>query len=431
MQTVIMAGGKGTRISSIAVDIPKAMICVLGKPVLQYQIECLVGQGFRDIFLSIGHLGQVISDYFGDGSQFGARITYCLEEEPLGSGGALTVLREQLQNDFLLVNSDIIFDMDLSRLVRFHHAHGALVTLTTHPNSHPFDSGLIFADAQGRVMNWLHKEDARTIYRNRVNAGIQVLSAQVLRPFDKVRQIDLDREILKPLVSTGNVFAYDTPEYIHDMGTPERYRQVCEDMKQNRVSVKNLSVPQRAIFLDRDGVLNVHKGFLTRWEDMELLPSVGEAVRIINASGALAIVITNQPVIARGECTWAELEDIHNAMEMLLGREGAYVDGIYICPHHPNQGFPGERPEYKCDCACRKPKPGLLFQAAEEYNIDLNISWMVGDSVSDLLAGQAAGCRVTLIGPSGGDPSVLTYPSLLQFVQDELAMKERDGGAVQ
>lgn len=426
MQAVIMAGGKGTRISSIAADIPKPMIRVSGKPVLEYQIECLVRQGFQNIIISIGHLGQMITDYFENGIRYGARITYCREEKPLGSGGALTMLRNQLQKDFLLINGDVIFDMDLNRLVKFHRTHHALVTLTTHPNSHPFDSGLVFANNEGRVTDWLHREDTRTIYRNRVNAGIQILSPEVLSPFDTICPMDLDRQILKPLIATDRVFAYDTPEYIHDMGTPERYWQVCEDVDSGRVHAKNLSVPQRAIFLDRDGVINVHKGFIHRWEDMELLPGAGEAIAQINASGFLAIVVTNQPVIARGECTWKELEMIHNAMETLLGKAGAYVDGILVCPHHPDRGFPGERPEYKINCDCRKPKPGLLLKASEKYNIDLSKSWMIGDSESDLLAGQAANCHIAYIGQENKFSDVPSYSSLLHFVKNSPALSERE-----
>lgn len=419
MKAVIMAGGKGTRISSISADIPKPMIRVEGKPVLQYQIEWLVRQGIADIILSIGHLGQVIRDYFGDGSQLGARITYYQETAPLGSGGALTALRQQLTEPFLLINGDIIFDIDLGRLLDFHSAHNALATLAAHPNSHPYDSGLLFTDGECRVTSWLHKEDPRTVYHNRVNAGVHVLSPEVLSPFDTVRPLDLDRDILKPLVPSGRLYAYDTPEYIHDMGTPERYRQVCEDVAKGRVGAKNLFQPQRAVFLDRDGTLNVYKGFLRTAEELELLPGVAEAIRAINASGYLAVVVTNQPVIARGECTWEELEQIHNTLETLLGKEGAYLDAIYVCPHHPDRGFEGERPEYKIVCDCRKPKPGLLLQAAEKYHIDRASSWMVGDSACDVKAGQAAGCHTALIGNPEQIPGVPSYAGLLEFVKDE------------
>lgn len=137
-------------------------------------------------------------------------------------------------------------------------------------------------------------------------------------------------------------------------------------------------------------------GFLRNIEDFELIEGVAEAIKFINQSGYLAIVVTNQPVIARGEVTWEELNEIHKKMATLLGKEGAYVDGIYICPHHPDKGFEGERPEYKIDCNCRKPKPGLLLQAAKDFNIDLSESYMIGDSHRDVEAGENAGVKKSI-----------------------------------
>ena len=153
----------------------------------------------------------------------------------------------------------------------------------------------------------------------------------------------------------------------------------------------------KAFFLDRDGTINKYVGFLRNIDDFELIEGVSEVIKEINQSGYLAIVVTNQPVIARGEVTWDELNEIHKKMATLLGKDGAYVDAIYICPHHPDKGFEGERPEYKFDCDCRKPKPGLLLQAARDFNIDLSQSIMIGDSNSDVEAGESAGCKSVLI----------------------------------
>ncbi len=414
MKTVIMAGGKGTRISSIAGDIPKPMIKICGKPVLETQIESLVRQGFREIILTVGHLRQVIMDYFGDGSRFGAEITYYEETEPLGSGGALLRLRDRLTEDFLLLNGDAVFDVDFHRFAGFHQRKGGLATLFTHPNSHPYDSGLIITEENGAVTQWLSKEDPRPeFYRNRVNAGIHILSPEVLR-CGAAGKVDLDRQLLKPLAGTGKMFAYDSPEYVKDMGTPERYESVCRDFRCGTVSARNLRNPQKAVFLDRDGTLNRYVGFLRTPEELELLPGAGEAVRRINASGYLAILVTNQPVIARGEVTFAELTRIHNKLETLLGREGAYLDAIYFCPHHPHGGYAGEVQELKIDCDCRKPKPGMLIKAAGDYHIDLSQSVMVGDSESDILAGAAAGCRTVLLG-QGDFGQDETYKDLLDF----------------
>lgn len=389
-----MAGGKGTRVASVNSAIPKPMLPIRGKPVLQHQIECLKRQGILGITLAIGHLGEQISSYFEDGSQFGVHIGYIKEEDPLGTAGALFYLKGRVADDFLFLNGDLIFDVDFRRLIDFHKGHEAMATLLAHPNDHPCDSGILLADSAGRVTGWLTKEEERGWYHNCVNSGIHILSPALLDQIDAPRKIDLDREILKPLILSGRIFVYRTPEYVKDMGTPERIAQVERDLETGLVRKKNLSQKQKAVFLDRDGTINKYVGFLRKPEEFELLEGAAEAIRKINQSGYLAIVVTNQPVIARGEVTWEGLDEIHRKMETLLGQEGAYLDGIFICPHHPDKGFPGERPEYKIDCGCRKPKPGMLLQAAEKYNINLTESWMVGDQPQDAEAGLAAGCSV-------------------------------------
>lgn len=422
MKTVIMAGGKGTRIASVNAEVPKPMIPILNKPILEHQLECLHRQGYDDIILVIGHLGHVIRDYFGDGSgispatgkPFGVHIQYIVEDAPLGTAGALYYLKEQITDDFLLLCGDVIFDVDLSRFYHFHKAHQGIATLFTHPNSHPYDSGIIMADDTCRITRWLHKEDDRLWYRNRVNAGLHFFSPRIFEHplLQTLQKVDLDRQILKPLIQDGELFAYDSPEYVKDMGTPDRFYAVTEDIRSGKVRQKNLDKLQKCVFLDRDGTINRYVGFLTHIDQLELLPGAAEAVRRINESGYLAIVVTNQPVIARGEVTTAQLQQIHDKLETLLGQEGAYVDAIYYCPHHPHKGYAGEIPELKIDCDCRKPKPGMLLQAAKDFHIDLSASYMVGDRESDTLAGQAAGCTPILVGETGN------YSSLLSFTQE-------------
>ena len=299
----------------------------------------------------------------------------------------------------MLLNADAIFDIDFNRFVQYHKKKGGLVTLFTHPNNHPYDSGLIIADENCAVQQWLTKEDNRDeYYRNRVNAGLHVISPKILDVEITTPKVDLDRQLLKPLSGTGQMFVYDSPEYVKDMGTPERYESVCKDFIAGKVQARNLANKQKAIFLDRDGTINEYVGFLRKIDDFRLIEGVSDAIKKMNQSGYLVIVVTNQPVIARGEVTYEELQMIHNKMETLLGNDGAYVDAIYYCPHHPHKGYEGEVPELKIDCECRKPKPGMLIKAAEEYNIDLSQSWMIGDGENDVNAGVAAGCNTILIG---------------------------------
>lgn len=436
MKTVIMAGGRGTRISELFPDIPKPLIPIDGVSVLEREIISLRDQGFKDIILTVSYKADQIIDYFEVGKKLGINISYFKEETPLGNAGALVKMRANgtLEGDFLLLNADSLFDIDFNRFVDYHNEKKALITLFTHPNSHPYDSGLIFADKDKKVEQWLTKEDKRPEwYKNRVNAGLHVINASVLDALisqadaigtidestGKSVKVDLDRQILKLLCGSGKMYCYDSPEYVKDMGTPERFEAVCRDFKSGVVIAKNLKNKQKAIFLDRDGTINKYVGFLRNIDDFELLPGVAEAIKAINNSGYLAIVVTNQPVIARGEVTFDQLNEIHNKMETLLGQEGAYLDAIYFCPHHPDNGYEGEIPELKIDCDCRKPKPGMLLKAAKDFNIDLNQSWMVGDVKNDILAGKNAGCKTALIGTDdyGQDD---TFDSLLSFTRSFL-----------
>ena len=413
MKTVIMAGGRGTRIASVANDVPKPMINICGKPILEHQIDNLKACGLTDIILVIGYLGEKIKDYFGDGSRFGVCIEYFIEDHPLGTAGALFKMT-QLTEDFLLLCGDVIIDVDFNRFIAFHKEKKAWASLVAHHNGHPYDSSLLVTKIEApktaggmpvdthQVICWMAKEDERLYYKNRVNAGIELISPELLKETMKnfvprhpetPDKIDLDRDVLKINIGSGRIYAYDTPEYVKDMGTPDRFFEVENDIKTGKVHAHNLKNRQKAIFLDRDGTINKMVGFITKPEQFELLPGVAKAIKAINKSGYLAIVITNQPVIARGDCTFEQLQTIHNKMETELGKEGAFVDAIYVCPHHTDKGFSGERPEYKCDCDCRKPKPGLLLQAAKDFNIDLSQSYMIGDSDGDVRAGENAGVK--------------------------------------
>ena len=413
MKVVIMAGGKGTRITTVRSDIPKPMIEIGGKPILEHQIENLKAYGLFDITLVIGHLGYIIKDYFGDGSKFGVKISYFNEDHPLGTAGALFKIKK-LTKDFLLLCGDIIFDVDFKKFITFHNEHKAWASLIAHPNGHPYDSSLLVTEIAEptelggmptethKLIRWISKEDKNFYYKNRVNAGIEIISPNLLHETIKTfvprnpnvpDKVDLDLDVLKKNINSGKIYIYDTPEYIKDMGTPDRYYETEKDIIRGRVRSRNLKNKQKAIFLDRDGTINKYVGFITKPEQFELLSGVTEAIKSINRSGYLAIVITNQPVIARGICTFKDLQVIHNKMETELGKAGAFVDGIYICPHHTDKGFVGERPDYKFDCSCRKPKPGLFFQAAKDFNIDLSESYMIGDSLSDQEAGINAKCK--------------------------------------
>lgn len=415
MKAVIIAGGKGTRLHSVSTEIPKAMFPVLGKPILEYQLESLVRSGVSDITLIVGHLKESIMAYFEDGRSFGVKIRYIEEDEPLGTAGALYYLKRE-EHPFFLVFGDLMLDIDFSRFMAFHKERQSMITLYVHPNGHPYDSDVIVADQSDKVMRILSKKAMRDFYyHNLVNAGVYCIDPKALELIERPAKMDLEKNLISKLITCGGVYAYKCTEYVKDMGTPERLEAVSADVRNGIVSTRSLKRKQRAIFLDRDGTINEYVSFLRRTEQFRLLPRVTEAIRKINVSPYLAIVATNQPVIARGEVSFEELEEIHKKMEVELGRGGAYLDDIFFCPHHPHKGFPGEVSELKIDCACRKPKPGMLLRAAEKYNIDLSSSWYVGDTTMDAQTGTNAGTRTILVrtGEAGLDGKYDAQPDYI------------------
>ena len=416
MKAVIMAGGKGTRLQSISKDVPKPMFPILNKPIIEYQIESLKKSNIKDITIMLGHLGDIIKDYFGNGEKWGISIDYVQENVPLGSAGSLYYIKNSIKNDFILLFGDIILDIDFNRFYNFHVNNDADITLFAHPNSHPYDSDLLVVDDDKRVTNVISKNMMRQeYYNNLVNAGIYCINPKVLSAIDKEEKLDLDKDIVQTVVKDGKVFAYVSSEYAKDMGTPDRLEQVKNDIQNHTVFKRSLVNKQKAIFLDRDGTINYLRGYIKKDEDFELMPNVVEAIKLINNSEYLAIVITNQPVVARGECSYEMLKLIHKKMETLLGNGGCYLNGLYYCPHHPDSGYKGEIINLKIDCDCRKPKIGLIKSAINDYNIDINSSWFIGDSTVDIKTGENAHLRTILLntGESGKDGKFKVKPNYI------------------
>ena len=398
MQLVIIAGGKGTRLG--LKDIPKPMCPINNKPLLQYQVELAKRYGIDEIFILSGHLSQVIVNYFGDGSKFGVKIHHVVEPHPLGTAGSLKLIEDQLTDRFLVFYGDVVMDFDISSFIKFDSQDtDTLGTLLVHPGNHPYDSDLVEVNSDNDIIGFLPKPHPKDLlYRNLNNAAVYILSPVILRFIPEDQNLDFGKDIFPKLVSEGyRLRAYDTPEFIRDMGTPDRLKVIEKDVVSGLVSSLNKENPRKAIFLDRDGTINENMDIHPSVENFCLLPGAADAIRKINETHYLAVVVTNQPMIAKGFLTFPELEKIHKKMETLLGNERAYLDRIYFCPHHPEKGFAGELPVLKVDCDCRKPKPGMLLQAARDLNIDLSNSWMIGDSLSDIEAGRRAGCNAILL----------------------------------
>jgi mannose-1-phosphate guanylyltransferase/phosphomannomutase len=398
MKIVIIAGGQGTRIASVNADIPKAMIPINGKPIIEYQVELAKRYGFTDFLFIIGHLGAKISEYFGDGSKWGVSIDYFQEEKPLGTAGALGLLKDKLNEEFFVFYGDTVMDFDMKAMLEFHREHNADATLFVHPNDHPFDSDIIELNHDGRVSNFFIKPHPQDfVSHNIVNAALFIFSPAILKEIEGGVKANIEKDVLPRCLSHGlNLYGYVSAEYIKDMGTPDRYYDVSADVTSGKVRRLNRANKRPCVFLDRDGVINKEVNLLNRPEQMELIDGAAEAIRYINQKGYLAIVVTNQPVIARNLCSLDELDYIHATLETMLGREGAYLNGIYVCPHHPDAGYPEERKEYKIKCECRKPAPGLLLRAAKDWNIDMSQSLMIGDQDRDYQAGINAGVKESI-----------------------------------
>lgn len=418
MQAVIMAGGKGTRLASLTKDeIPKPMIPIMGKPLLEWQIEQLKSNGINDVTMVIGHLGDKIKAYFGNGQAYGINVQYVEEKEPLGTAGAFYFLRELLKEQyFLLVFGDVFFDIDIARMECFHREKEAAATLFVHPNGHPFDSDLVTLDRNGKVKNLDSKHNDRDYwYDNCVNAGFYILNREICECVAIPEKTDLEKDILCPLIDSGSVYGYRSPEYIKDVGTVGRIKKTIEDIENGFIAEKCLKKKQKCIFLDRDGTINQHRGLVYKEEEFILESCATEAIRKINESGRLGIVITNQPVVARGLCDIEDVEYIHKKLSTLLGKEGVYLDDILYCPHHPDKGYPEENPLYKIPCECRKPKIGMIVEAVKRYNIDLSDAWIIGDTTMDIQTGRNAGIKTALVmtGEGGKDCKFDVKPDLV------------------
>lgn len=399
MKVVIIAGGQGTRIASVHAEIPKAMIPIDGKPILEYQIEMAKRYDYTDFLFIIGYMGDQIEDYFANGEKWGVTIEYFKEEIPLGTAGALGYLKEKLTEDFFVFYGDTVMDIDMNSMLEFHRIKQSDGTLLIHPNDHPYDSDIVDISQDGKVLHFYNKPHPEGfISRNMVNAALFIFSPRILQYIESGVKSHIEKHILTRCLKGGlNLYGYVSFEYIKDMGTPDRYSSVCNDVLSGKVTRLNKKYSRPAFFLDRDGVITKEVDLLHIQDQLELIDGVAEAIRYINHKGYLVIIVTNQPVIARNLCSIEELEAIHAKMETLLGMEHAYLNAIYYCPHHPDAGYPEERKEYKIECKCRKPKPGMLLKASLEWNIDLSKSFMIGDRKSDIEAGNNAGVKESIL----------------------------------
>lgn len=423
MKVLIVSGGKGSRLKAITGDLPKPLVPFGAVSLLELLIAQCVRYGFEEIHLLTGYNSGAIEGQIGDGHQLGARVVHHPEPEPLGTAGSIKSIEPLLGTEpFLVLYGDVFIDMDLGRLVDFHRGHAGVATLVVHPNDHPYDSDLIEARDDRIIAFHSKPRFGDAPYFNMVNAGAYVLDPTLLSRIPVGRMTDLGRDIFPAAVADGEAFyAYNTPEYLKDIGTPERYEHVLQDYLSGRCARRRLDQKRRAVFLDRDGTINEYRGLLCHPDEFRLLPSAAAGIRLLNHNDWLCVVTTNQPQLARGDLDCDGLASIHKVMEHQLGAEHAWIDATYFCPHHPDSGFEGEVPELKIKCDCRKPAGGMFRQAAERFNIDLTASYVIGDTTLDLAAARTIGARSILVetGLAGRDDKYQVTPD--HIVPDLLA----------
>ena len=426
-QAVILAGGKGTRLQERLGGLPKPLIDIGGVPLLERQILLLKRYDFDRLIILVSHAAESIIEFCAKHQNWGLDLQCIKDETPCGTAGATLAVLDSLAEEFLVVYGDTMLEVDLDRFYAFHSKdRSAGATLFLHPNDHPQDSDLVDMSDDGVIQGFHpYPHDPDRYYRNLVNAALYWVRKRALQPWAGAGgMLDFGKQLFPAMLKEDlRLRGYVSPEYIKDAGTPDRLDRVTADLESGKIERSALSHSQSVVFIDRDGTLNKEVDHLNHPEQLQLLPGVGEAIRRLNLSEHRCCVVTNQPVIARGECSFAGLRAIHNKLDTLLGQQGAYLDRLYYCPHHPDKGFDGERPELKVVCDCRKPATGMIDAADKDLNVRRDRSWLIGDSTVDIAAARNAGLMSIMVetGYAGldGRHAVLPdfcFPDLLQSV---------------
>jgi histidinol-phosphate phosphatase family protein len=400
-QAIILAGGKGTRLAARLGGRPKPLVDLGGRPLLEHQLRLLHRFRFEQVLVLVNHRAEQIVEFIDLHRGFGMDVRCIDDGEPLGTAGATLAILDRLEPETLVVYGDTMLEVDLDRFHAFHAQEpGTAATLFLHPNDHPHDSDLVELDDDGRVVAFHpYPHAAGRDHANLVNAALYWVARDALAPHrGRPGPLDFGKDLFPAMLAGGaSLRGYNSPEYIKDCGTPERLDKVERHLGSGRIARSSLAHPQAVVFVDRDGTLNEEISHLKHPDQLRLLPGVAEAVRRLNGSEYRVCVATNQPVVARGDVSFAELRAIHDRLETLLGRGGAYLDRIYVCPHHPHRGYAGERPELKIDCACRKPGTGMVDRAGGDFNLDRARSWFVGDTTVDVETARRAGLRSVVV----------------------------------
>lgn len=373
------------------------MIRFHGRPFLAYLLDQLKDQGITDLVILTGYLAEQIEDYFGDGSSYGMHISYAHSPVEAETGQRLLDAAHLIAPNFLMLYCDNLWPMQLAPMWQEFQQSQAMAMITVYNNRDGYTRNNVKVDENQRVKIYDHRRTTPGL--NGVEIGYAILRKKVLDYLPK-QNVRFEHTVYPALVSERMLHAYQTDHRYYSVGSHERLP----------LTEAFLS-PQRAVILDRDGVLNrrpPQAQYVRCWDEFHWLPDVKEALSLLKRAGYKLLVVTNQPGIARNMMTEADLESIHSKMRSDLLEAGVTIDAIYHCPHGWDEG-----------CFCRKPQPGMLFQAQREHHLDLTRTLFIGDDERDMQAGQAAGCPSVLVCETHNLlAAVKSHPSLKEMKVD-------------
>ena len=368
-QAVILCGGLGTRLRPYTDHLPKPMIPCNGKPFLEYLLEQLAEKGIRRFLLLTGYLGEQIQQYFGNGTQQGWEIDYSHGPAEWDTGRRLWEAQDQMDARYLLLYSDNFVPFPLEKILLQHERHGLPLTFMVSPKS----PGNLVLDEEGIVQRY---DNQRGEDRPYVEIGYMVVERDRVLPWLPKPDCSFS-QVLRDMGSQQQISAWVQLDAYHSISDPDRWK-----------AAERYLQPKKILLLDRDGVINekAAKGeYVNCWEEFRWIERTRDSLRQLSKMGFRFIVISNQAGIARGMTSPEEVERIHRKMVETLAAEGIEILQVYVCPHH-----------WEDNCVCRKPKPGMLFQASRDHLFRLDRTVFVGDDPRDLEAAEQAGCRGVL-----------------------------------
>jgi histidinol-phosphate phosphatase family protein len=374
-QAVILAGGRGTRLRPITDTCPKPMIRIHDRPFLEYLVEMLRDQGFERILLLLGYMPQVIQDYFGDGSRWGVKIECLVSAVEDETGRRVKLAEPYLDPCFLLMYCDNYWPMQMDKMWPRFVAADTLAMVTVYSNKDKYSKDCVQIDQDDYVLLYDKSRTSSGLKGVEIGYAFMKKPAVELLPDDNV---GFEETVYPWLAERRQLLAYVTDHRYYSVGSHDRL-SLTEDFL----------VRQPTVILDRDGVLNkkpLRAQYVRSWDEFEWLPGAKEALRMLHEAHYRVIIISNQAGVARGAMTQADLIEIHEQMKTEAAEVGGRIEAIYCCPHNWEEG-----------CECRKPKPGMLFEAQHEFSLDLSRTLFIGDDERDAQAAYAAGCPSVLV----------------------------------